>query len=156
MWLIPHYYQSGKTTCGAACLRMLAASFGKQCDEETIAGSWTTANGCTEYDLVRGAEALDLRASQAWYFDRPSAVQALSQNTPFIASLNYGLLNGMKPSVELHFVVVLELEGPEVIYHDPADGPSRRVNLNQFLSAWHSAGSQGVRVWVPLPFYSAA
>jgi ABC-type bacteriocin/lantibiotic exporter with double-glycine peptidase domain len=156
MWLIPHYYQSGETTCGAACLRMLAAGFGKQCDEETITESWATANGCTENDLVRGAEALDLRASQAWYFDGPSAVQALSQNTPFIASLNYGLLNGTKPSVELHFVVALELENAEVVYHDPADGPSRRAKLDQFLSAWHSAGSQAVRVWAPLQFYSAA
>src|SRR6185503_15933622 len=105
MWLVPHYYQDGETACGAACLRMLAAAFGKPCDELTITAFWTTANGSTENDLVRGAEMLGLRASQEWHFDKPRGVQALSQDTPFIASLNYGLLNGTTPSVELHWCV---------------------------------------------------
>jgi len=48
-----------------------------------------------------------------------------------------------------HFVVPLALAHNEVLFHDPADGPDRRVPLDDFLAAWATAGYRGVRVWTP-------
>ena len=48
-----------------------------------------------------------------------------------------------------HFVVPLGLAQSEVIFHGPADGPDRRVKLDDFLVAWATAGYRGVRVWTP-------
>jgi hypothetical protein len=36
-----------------------------------------------------------------------------------------------------------------VMFHDPADGPDRRVSRDDFLAAWATAGYRGVRVWIP-------
>jgi hypothetical protein len=48
-----------------------------------------------------------------------------------------------------HFIVALGLTQGEVLFHDPADGPDRRVKLDDFLAGWATAGYRGVRVWTP-------
>lgn len=49
--------------------------------------------------------------------------------------------------LQWHFVVPLCLSQDEVTFHDPADGPDRRVKLEDFMPAWATAGYRGVRVW---------
>jgi hypothetical protein len=53
------------------------------------------------------------------------------------------------PMFQWHFVVPLSLAQGEVTFHDPADGPDRRAQLDDFLASWATAGYRGVRVWTP-------
>jgi hypothetical protein len=82
-------------------------------------------------------------------FDEPAAIAALSNQAPFVAMIDLASLNPQGPMFQWHFVVPLTLVQDEVTFHDPADGPDRRVKLDGFLTAWATAGYRGVRVWTP-------
>ena len=58
-------------------------------------------------------------------------------------------LYGGGPMFQWHFVVSLTLIDDGVTFHDPADGPDRRVKLDDFLAALATAGYRGVRLWTP-------
>jgi ABC-type bacteriocin/lantibiotic exporter with double-glycine peptidase domain len=147
---VPHFYQSSEESCGVACLRMLFAALGAARDETTIAARCNlTPLGCTVQDLVTGTQALCLNAVLLPVADEPAAIAALSNDVPFVAMIDLGSLDPSTPMFQWHFVVPLALAQGDVTYHDPADGPDRRVPLADFLSAWATAGYRGVRVWTP-------
>jgi hypothetical protein len=79
---------------------------------------------------------------------RADAVAALSQTGPFVAMIDSAGLSG-GPMFQWHFVVILEITGSEVAFHDPAGGPDCRAKINDFLAAWAVGGYLGVRVWTP-------
>jgi ABC-type bacteriocin/lantibiotic exporter with double-glycine peptidase domain len=147
---VPHFFQSSEQTCGPACLRMLIAALGASHDEATIAQHCgLTPLGCTAQDLVTGAQGLGFHAAILPIYDEPAAITALSNETPFVAMIDLASLTNQGPMFQWHFVVPLALTQDEVILHDPADGPDRRVKLDDFLAAWATAGYRGVRVWNP-------
>ncbi|MGH8057636.1 MAG: hypothetical protein ACREOH_10450, partial [Candidatus Entotheonellia bacterium] len=82
-------------------------------------------------------------------FGRPAAIDALMQQVPFVAMIDVASFDGTTPMFQWHFVVPLALQHDEVTFHDPADGPDRRVLRDDFLAAWATAGYRGVRVWIP-------
>jgi ABC-type bacteriocin/lantibiotic exporter with double-glycine peptidase domain len=148
--MVPHFYQSSEQTCGAACLRMLFAALGVSHDEATVAQHCgLTPLGCTVQDLVTGAHALGLGAALLPAFSEPAAVVALSNETPFVAMMDLAGLYNRGPMFQWHFVVPLGLAQGEVTFHDPADGPDRKVKLDDFLAGWATAGYRGVPVWIP-------
>src|SRR5206468_3717442 len=143
---VPHYFQSSEQTCGAACLRMLFASLGVTRDEATIAQHCAvTPLGCTVQDVVAGAQAMGFNASVLPVSDEPAAVAALSNLVPFVAMIDLASLYGGSQVLLWHFVVPLALSLGDVTFHDPADGPSRRVKLDDFLAGWATAGYRGVQ-----------
>jgi ABC-type bacteriocin/lantibiotic exporter with double-glycine peptidase domain len=147
---VPHYFQSSEQTCGAACLRMLFAALGVSHDEVIVAQHCgLTPLGCTVQDLVTGAQALGFHAALLPVLGEPAAIAALSNQTPFVAMIDLASLGSPGPMFQWHFVVPLVLAQNEVMFHDPADGPDRRVKLDDFLAAWATAGYRGVRVWTP-------
>lgn len=148
--VVPHFFQSSAQTCGPACLRMLLAALGVSQDEATIAHRCgTTTIGCTVQDLVQGAQSFGLNAALLRSFDEPGAVAALSNQVPFVAMIDVASLENTMPLLSWHFVVPVGLAQDEVTFHDPADGPNRRVKLDDFLAAWATAAYLGVRVWTP-------
>lgn len=148
--VVSHFYQSSAQTCGAACLRMLFATFGIAHDEAIIAQRCgTTLLGCTVQDLITGAQSFGLNAAMLSVSGEPDAVAALSQQTPFIAMIDLASLLNQGPMFQWHFVVPLGLDQGEVAFHDPADGPDRKAKLDDFLAAWATAGYRGVRIWTP-------
>ena len=148
--IVPHFFQSNEQTCGAACLRMLGAALGVAQDEATIAQyCGVTELGCTIQDLVIGARAMGLQAEILPVFGRPEALEALGHQLPCIAMIDVASLYGIMPMFQWHFVVPVALQHDGVTFHDPADGPDRRVPRNDFLAAWATAGYRGVRVWIP-------
>lgn len=148
--VVPHFFQSSEQSCGAACLRMLFATFGVSHDEATIARHCgVTPLGCTVQDLVTGAQASGFNAALLPVFGASAAMAALSNETPFVAMIDLASLYGRGPMFQWHFVVPLTLAQDEVTFHDPADGPDRRVKLDDFLAAWATAGYRGVRIWTP-------
>jgi ABC-type bacteriocin/lantibiotic exporter with double-glycine peptidase domain len=148
--IVPHYFQSSEVACGIACLRMLFAALGTVHDEATVAlHCGLTPLGCTPQDLVTGAQALGFNATVLPIFNEPAAVAALSQEVPFVAMIDLGSLSNQGGLFQWHFVVPLALAQDEVTFHDPADGPDRKCKLDDFLSAWATAGYRGVRIWTP-------
>jgi ABC-type bacteriocin/lantibiotic exporter with double-glycine peptidase domain len=148
--LVPHYFQLSEQTCGAACLRMLFASLRVLHEEAIIAQHCgLTPLGCTVQDLVTGAQALGFQAALLPVFGEPVAITARSHETPFVAMIDVASLGSPGPLFQWHFVVPLVLAHNEVLFHAPADGPDRRVKLDDFLAAWATAGCRGVRVWTP-------
>ena len=146
---IPHFFQSTEQNCGPACLRMIFAALGVTRDEATIAHSCgMTALGCTIHDLVLAAQALGFHAALLSIYGEPGAVAALSSELPFVAMIDLAGLHG-GAMFQWHFVVPLASGRAEVVFHDPADGPDQRAKIDDFLSAWATAGYRGVRVWTP-------
>lgn len=147
---MPHYYQSSPVTCGPTCLRMLCATHGSAFDEATVAQRCgLTPQGCSIQDLIMGAQALGFNAALLSIAGEPAAIAALSNQTPFVAMIDLAALHPGLPMLQWHCVVPLTLIQDEVIYHDPADGPDRRAKLDDFLTAWATAGYRGVRIWTP-------
>jgi len=129
---------------------MLGAGLGVTHDEAIIAQyCGTTELGCTVQDIVVGASAMGLRVAILSVFGWPAAREALLQQVPFIAMIDVASLSGSAALFQWHFVVPLAFENDVVLFHDPADGPERRVPCDDFLAAWATAGYRGVRVWSP-------
>jgi hypothetical protein len=129
---------------------MLFAALGTSHDEAIIAQHCgLTPLGCTVQDLVSGAKSLGFNAVLLPVFGEPAAIVALSNETPFVAMIDSASLTGQGPMFQWHFVVPLGLAQDEVTFHDPADGPDRGAQLDDFLAAWATAGYRGVRVWTP-------
>lgn len=147
---VPHFYQSSEQTCGPSCLRMLFAAMGATHDEAIVAQKCgVTALGCTVQDLVAGAKALGMNAGLLPVQSEPDAVAALSSMVPFVAMIDLASVYNTLPMFQWHFVVPLAVSQGEVVFHDPADGPDRRIPLDDFLSGWATAGYRGMRVWTP-------
>jgi predicted double-glycine peptidase len=129
---------------------MLFAALGVVRDEATIAKNCgTTEAGCSVEDLVRGAQSLGLNAELLPIRREADAVAALSNLVPFVAMIDLASMYGRGPMFQWHFVVPLALAQDEVTFHDPADGPHRRLKLDDFLAGWVSSAYRGVRVWTP-------
>jgi ABC-type bacteriocin/lantibiotic exporter with double-glycine peptidase domain len=139
---VPHFFQFSEQHCGAACLRMILAALGRSIEESVI------AQQCTVQDLVTGAQALGFNASMLSTSGETQALKALSNLVPFVAMIDLPELSG-GAMFQWHFVVPLSLGSDRVTYHDPADGPDRQAQRDDFLSAWATAGYRGVRVWTP-------
>jgi ABC-type bacteriocin/lantibiotic exporter with double-glycine peptidase domain len=134
---------------GRACLRMILAALGHSVEEKVIAQQCEmTRLGCTVQDLVKGARTLGFNADLLSTSGQSQALQALSNLVPFVAMIDLAELSG-GPMFQWHFVVPLFLAADQVTFHDPAQGPGRQTKLDDFLSAWATAGYRGVRVWTP-------
>jgi len=92
---------------------------------------------------------MGLQAEMLPVFSWPAAIETLVQHVPFVAMIDLANLYGITPLFQWHFVVPLTLQNDVVMFHDPADGPDRRVSRDDFLAAWATAGYRGVRVWIP-------
>lgn len=52
---------------------------------------------------------------------------------------------------EGHFVVIIGLDGTDVVFHDPSQGADQREGIITFLAKWAYSGPQvtgGVAIWV--------
>jgi ABC-type bacteriocin/lantibiotic exporter with double-glycine peptidase domain len=129
---------------------MLLAALGWSLDEATLAQKCgLTSQGCTVQDLRRGARSLGLNAELLRVSGEAAALAVLSNQAPFVAMINLASWYDTMLLFRWHFVVPLAVANDEVTFHDPADGPDRRVTLDDFLAAWAMAGYRGVRVWTP-------
>ena len=84
--------------------------------------------------MVTGAQTMGFNAAVLSVFDEPAAIAALSNQTPFVAMIDLASLSPQGLMFQWHFVVPLALVQDEVLFHDPADGPDRRVMPDDLLS----------------------
>ena len=146
---IPHFFQSSEIACGPACLRMLMAGMGVPLEEREITlHCELTELGTTIHDLEQAARAFGFQTESLRIFHDSRATDVLSNSAPFVAMIDLASLYGMGPMFRWHFVVPLTLDKDHIRFHDPADGPDRRVGCEDFLVAWATAGYHGLRLWM--------
>lgn len=126
--------------CGAACLRMVYGSFGKDIPQEEIwqaiaspnrAGTVSsTTYRMTKDALARGFHAVAFQARhplQALRLARDCGARVILNQRPTAASSGG------------HYSVLVDIGEQEIVLHDPFYGPSRRLPLAEFLELWRPA-----------------
>jgi hypothetical protein len=137
---IPYESQSelgGNRACGAACLSMVYRSFGKEVPQSEIWATIakpnrhgvvsSTTHLMTQDALTRGFAAI---AIQARY---PLQVLRLCRDSGVRVILNH---RTRPDGPSGHYSVLAALEERDVVLHDPAYGPSRRISHSELLELW--------------------
>lgn len=145
---IPYFGQLSPVTCGAACLKMVLAGFKIESQEDQLARDARTGpEGTALEDLIDVARANGLQTET---FTQETALgqleNAVGDGRPVIAIVSDLLLGG-DLSGRAHFVVVTVTDGEYVYFHDPENGPDRRVPRERFLLSWTHWGFRGVALW---------
>lgn len=141
--------------CGAACVAMILAGFGKNVSTNSLFQS--TGVAPNEYlsrsNLITAAQphGITLQRFNGWGFN--NIIQSIDTGHPLIALVNYGAWSDPNSGVPTqssfkgpHFVVVLGYDNNNVIIHDPLYWGSRRnegdkkiMSFPQLNLAWSTA-----------------
>lgn len=145
---VPHLRQQQPHTCLPACVRMVLAYWGKEYTEEELAEPFGTVPlwGTRPENVVAGLENLGYHA--LWFENTTveRLLELLAKDWPAIVFLRASDLPHGRAG--LHAVVVVGIEGEQVICLDPALDHPLHLGLSPFLKAWSSLGHQGVVVRV--------
>jgi hypothetical protein len=137
---IPYEKQSDPQTnrgCGAACLSMVYRSFGKEVAQGEIwpaiakpnrFGSVASTTHLMAQDAMnRGLSAVAIQARH------PLQALRLCRDGGLRAILNHRL----QPDAPTgHYSVLVDIDGKDVVLHDPFFGPSRRLSHGDLLDLW--------------------
>jgi len=125
----PFYRQYDAMDCGPACLRMIAAYYGKRYSLQFLRDkSYASRDGASLLGLCDAAAAVGLAGKCV------------------LASLAYLTDEARLPCIvhwdNSHFVVVYKSDGGHVYVADPAYGKTK-YGKDDFLSRWAAAGDEG-------------
>ena len=93
--IVPYFKQERETTCGVACLRMVAAFHEKEISELDLEDACETSwlgNTCSE--LIQGIEKYGFEAGEVEHITIGYLLSALTDNSPVIALLDPAILYG--------------------------------------------------------------
>ncbi|MBN2371064.1 MAG: C39 family peptidase [Vicinamibacteria bacterium] len=134
-WPVPFVPQQ-ENTCAAASLAMVMRYWGQSVSSDEIADTRIDERG----EGIRGSRLVDFARSKGLYaiaFEGDSAhlIDYITKGRPLIVALGAG-------SNRFHDVVVVGFDGDkqELIVHDPARGPFRRVDRRIFEKQWNESG----------------
>lgn len=147
---IPYFRQEKNTNCGVACVRMVAAFYGKNTSELELEDACETSwlgNTCGE--IAAGVKKLGLEAEEVDHVTIKYLSAQLEKKYPLIALIDpavlYGGLEGFG-----HFVVVTGVEDDKIYYHDPDFDKDLTRSISDFMKAWKKFYFKGVRIWKSL------
>ncbi len=137
---IPYESQAemgGNRACGAACLSMVYGSLGKQFPQAQIWSAISKPNrsgqvSSTTHLMVQDARN---RGFDAIAFQARHPLQALRvcREAGARAILNHRT----RPDAPSgHYSVLVSIEDQDIVVHDPAVGPSRRISHGQLIELW--------------------
>lgn len=128
--------------CGAACLSMVYGSFGKEVPQADI---WpliakpnrfgsvaSTTHLMTLHALSQGLSAVAIQARH------PLQVLRRCREGGIRAILNQRAQPGVSTG---HYTVLVDIDDRNVVVHDPAIGPSRRMSYTELLQLWQPQSS---------------
>ena len=130
------YVAQGKDTCGAAALAMVLRFWGQPVSQDEIAAELfepelrgILGSRLAEFARKRGFTAV------AYAGDVAQMREYLDKGRPLVVA--WKMRRG-----RFHDVVVIGFDEArrQVVVHDPAEGPSRRVGLSTFEKRWAGAG----------------
>ena len=142
---IPYERQSDPASnrmCGAAALCMVYRSLGISCSQAEIAAKlprlepYANAGSRTyllaQDALTRGLSAIVLRAKD------PIKTLKTCRDRSLRAILNH---RPRPESPDGHFTVLVDIEGENVVVHDPLAGPNIQIPERELLKLWQPLGS---------------
>jgi hypothetical protein len=126
--------------CGAACLRMVYASLGKDIPQAEIWPAIAKENrfgavSSTTYLMAKDALSRGL-AAIAFQARHPLQALRLCLDSGTRAILNH---RPGRESLGGHYSVLVDMNDREIVLHDPFFGPSRCVPQAEFLELWKPA-----------------
>lgn len=144
---IPYYKQEKTTTCGPACVRMIAAHNGtvisEAAVEEVCETSWL-GNTCEE--LASGAKKLGFEAVVVENMSLKGLEYSLEAGVPIIALLDSAMLyDGIRGFG--HFVLLIGMDENVIWYHDPDLKKDLSKSADVFMDAWARYAFGGVKIW---------
>jgi hypothetical protein len=129
--------------CGAACLSMVYKSFGKEVEQAEI---WpliakenrfgsvaSTTHLMALHAISQGLSAVVIQARH------PLQVLRLCREWGIRAIINQRLQSDVSFG---HYTVLVDIDDKNVVVHDPALGPSRRISHAELLQLWQPQSSQ--------------
>jgi len=105
-------------------------------------------SGTTCGQIADVAEQLNLHSEVLMNITVDTLKQMLSSKLPLIALIDGGILYGGIPGFG-HFIVIIGIEGREIVYHDPEIGSNCRTRIADLLDAWCQFEFLGVKIWKP-------
>jgi len=141
------YIPQVKNTCGAASLAMVMRYWNKDITHDAIAAkllkpelSGIAGSGLQDFARDHGMTAV------AYVGDLPLVREYLEKGRPLIVALKLG-------KDKFHNVVVIgyDEEKHELIVHDPAEGPSRRIAEAAFEKRWEGSMHWTLLILPPQP-----
>jgi ABC-type bacteriocin/lantibiotic exporter with double-glycine peptidase domain len=134
-WPVPFVPQQ-EDTCAAAALAMVMRYWGQTVSPDEIAADRIDERG----KGIRGSRLVDFARSRGFFaiaFQGDSAhlIDSIAKGRPLIVALEAG-------SKRFHDVVVVGFDddSQEMIIHDPARGPFRRLDRRTFEKQWDESG----------------
>jgi len=132
-------------SCGAACLSMVYRSFGEGLSQEVPqAEIWSAISkpnrfgslASTTYLMTQDALNRGFRAV-AFQARHPTQVLRLSRSGAALGKIRVILNHRLQAdSASGHYTVLVDFERQQVLLHDPALGPSRRLTHAELLELW--------------------
>jgi hypothetical protein len=138
--VIPYEKQSEELAgraCGAACLSMAYRSFGKQVAQTEIWPAIAKQNrfgaiSSTSHLLAKDAVTRGFRAI-AFQARHPLQALRLCRESGIRAILNHRV---QPDSPAGHYSVLVDIDGSQVVLHDPLFGAARRLSHAELLQLW--------------------
>jgi ABC-type bacteriocin/lantibiotic exporter with double-glycine peptidase domain len=123
-----------KDTCGPAALAMVMAYWEHPAGHDALARELDAAElrGVAGSRLSEAARSRGMTAV-AYEGDDAQIRAFVGRGRPLVVAWEMG-------AGRFHNVVVIGFEGDDVVVHDPAEGPSRRVPGKTFAARWAAAG----------------
>ncbi|WP_024858890.1 peptidase domain-containing ABC transporter [Ruminococcus albus] len=128
----PHIKQHDETDCGAACLSMIAESYGKRLKLATCRELIKVdSQGASIYGIVEGAKQLGLEAEglEGEWDELVDGIKNKEFALPFIARI----INDQHYE---HFVVVYKIDEKYVTIGDPGAAKITRITVEKFRDQW--------------------
>jgi ABC-type bacteriocin/lantibiotic exporter with double-glycine peptidase domain len=134
-WPVPFVPQQ-KNTCAAASLAMVMRYWGQTVSSDEIAADRID----DRREGIRGSHLVEFARSRGFYAiafkgDRAHLVDYIAKGRPLIVALGAG-------ANRFHDIVVVGFDDAkqDLIVHDPARGPFRRISRRTFEKKWDESG----------------
>ena len=146
---VPYYRQQRWYTCGPACLRMVLSYLQIDKSENEISNlCQADFFGTTCEQIATAANQLNLHSEVVINTTVDDLKQILETQFPLIALIDAGILYRDILGIG-HFIVIIGIQGEDIVYHDPEIGSSCRARTVDLLEAWRQFEFLGVKIWSP-------
>jgi len=138
-----YFKQQTSFTCGAACLRMVLSTFGKELSEYELA-TLTKSDmlfGTTCELMAKAAKELGFKPTILKHLSLDDLKKYLRKGIFPITLVNAGKYVEGEKSIHGHFTVIKSIGKDKIIVNNPDLGENKRIEPNIFIEAWNLTGN---------------
>ncbi len=127
---------------------MVLACYGIEQDEVTLTMMCrTTLFGTSARNIEHAALQFKLQVEYKYEATREDFTNALQRDVPAICFVDLSVLFDEEEKVGVHAVVVCQMTGDEITYHDPKQGSSQKASVEKFMGAWQGLKGELISIW---------